>query len=167
MNNCSLAACPFGKKLNIRQLQTRHNGNYFMQKSTKNVDRKNTFMKISIISLHGYIQYCNGNRKCYYFWKYGTKYLKCIFKRFLKEYLVSFSAEIPDDKYLELRIWMNHFRNVVFLLYYIYVNARFFSFIIYRRRTFPICRNFIRQLIIYYTRCYTNNKNFGCVVMYH
>ena len=28
-----------------------------MQKSTKNVDRKNTFMKISIISLHGYIQY--------------------------------------------------------------------------------------------------------------
>ena len=167
MNNCSLAACLFGKKLNIRQLQTRHNGNHFMQKSTKNVDRKNTFMKISIISLHGYIQYCNGNRKCYYFWKYGTKYLKCIFKRFLKEYLVSFSAEIPDDKYLELRIWMNHFRNVVFLLYYIYVNARFFSFIIYRRRTFPICRNFIQQLIIYYTRCYTNNKNFGCVVMYH
>ena len=28
-----------------------------MQKSTKNVDRKNTFMKISIILLHGYIQY--------------------------------------------------------------------------------------------------------------
>ena len=115
MNNCSLAACPFGKKLNIRQLQTRHNGNYFMQKSTKNVDRKNTFMKISIISLHGYIQYCNGNRKCYYFWKYGTKYLKCIFKRFLKEYLVSF---LP--KYLTTSIWNYGFVWIILKMWYFY-----------------------------------------------
>ena len=147
MNNCSLAACPFGKKLNIRQLQTRHNGNYFMQKSTKNVDRKNTFMKISIISLYGYIQYCNGNRKCYYFWKYGTKYLKIILKRYLKEYLVSFSVEIPDDKHLKVRICMNHFRNVVCLLYYIYANARFLVSLHNVEDRFRFCRNFKRQLM--------------------
>ena len=148
-----------------------------MQKSTKNVDRKNTFMKISIISLHGYIQYCNGNRKCYYFWKYGTKNLKCILKRYLKEYLVSFSVEIPDDKHLEVRICMNHFRNVVFLLYYIYANARVFSFITYRWRSFPLLPKFQKTInVVPLYLWFTINivldviqtiKKFGCVVMYH
>ena len=89
-----------------------------MQKSTKNVDRKNTFMKISIISLHGYIQYLMAIVNVISF----ENMVLNISSVFLKDFR---STTI-------LRSWKLATRSLVTNFSACCVNAIVFSFIIYR-----------------------------------